>query len=131
MFQSKTKPSHQNNETTIIGNGTCINGDIDTGGDIRVDGMLNGNIIHAAKILIGPEGTVTGNISGAEADVLGKVSGAIKVKGLLVLRSKGNVNGDIFAEKLQVEPSATFNGNCHMGANVVEIHSEKANVINL
>jgi cytoskeletal protein CcmA (bactofilin family) len=29
------------------------------------------------------------------------------------------VSGDIYAGKLQVEPTATFNGQCHMGANVV------------
>jgi len=35
------------------------------------------------------------------------------------------VNGNIYAGKLQVEPSATFNGQCHMGANVVDMTSNE------
>jgi hypothetical protein len=31
------------------------------------------------------------------------------------------VNGNLYAGKLQVEPTATFNGQCHMGTNVVEM----------
>jgi hypothetical protein len=31
------------------------------------------------------------------------------------------VTGNVYAGKLQVEPSATFNGECHMGSNVVEM----------
>ena len=34
------------------------------------------------------------------------------------------VNGDIYAGKLQVEPTAVFNGSCHMGANMVELKKE-------
>jgi hypothetical protein len=46
------------------------------------------------------------------------------VQELLQLRGDCVVNGNIYAGKLQVEPSATFNGQCHMGANVVDM-SEK------
>jgi hypothetical protein len=33
------------------------------------------------------------------------------------------VSGNLYAGKLQVEPTATFNGQCHMGANIVEMSS--------
>lgn len=128
MFNSKLKGSFDDASTsanTIIGAGTAITGDIMSNGDIRIDGTLTGNLTAKAKILIGPEGIVEGDIEGQHADVLGKVVGKIKVKDLLNLRGKATVQGDIFAGKLQIEPTATFNGQCHMGANVVELNSER------
>ena len=126
MFNSKLKTGFDEGSSsanTIIGAGTSITGDITSNGDIRIDGTLIGNLTAKAKILIGPEGSVEGDIEGQHADVLGKVSGKIRVKDLLNLRGKAVLNGDIFAGKLQIEPTATFNGHCHMGANVVGINA--------
>ena len=75
--------------------------------------------------MIGSSGVVEGDIFGNHADIVGKTSGTIKVKELLQLRGECVVNGNIYAGKLQVEPSATFNGQCHMGANVVDMASSE------
>lgn len=100
--------------TSLIGAGTVIKGDIVSSGDIRIDGTLKGNIIGSAKVLIGPEGVVEGDIEGQQADILGKVTGKIVIKELLNLRGKSVIKGNIHAGKLQIEPSVTFNGQCHM-----------------
>jgi len=132
MFNSKTKTNDAptGNGTTIIGAGTIINGDISSNGDIRIDGTLIGNLSSKAKVLIGQEGIVEGDINGQQADIMGKVTGMLKIKELLQLKGKCNVNGELFAGKLEVEPTATFNGSCHMGANVVELTAELGNVVN-
>ena len=131
MFKSKSSADETAAGTTsIIGAGTTITGNIESSGDIRIDGVLKGNLIARAKILIGPDGAVDGDIKGREADLLGKVTGTIKVTGLLQLRGKASVQGDINAGKLQVEPTVTFNGNCHMGANIVELNIEMAKAVN-
>ena len=49
---------------------------------------------------------------------------------MLQLRGKCNVDGDIYAGKLEVEPTATFNGRCHMGANVVKLNVELGLAVN-
>lgn len=132
MFNSKTKSTDTPiGSTTIIGAGTCISGDIESNGDIRIDGTLIGNLKSKAKILIGPEGLVEGDVNGLQADILGKVTGQLKIKELLQLRGKSNIIGEIYAGKLEVEPTATFNGSCHMGANIVELSVELGNVVNL
>jgi cytoskeletal protein CcmA (bactofilin family) len=133
MFNSKTKPDFaetSNDSTSIIGAGTIIKGDIESKGDIRVDGTIIGNIESGAKILVGQEGRIEGNIHGVQADVLGKISGKIKVDDLLQLRGNANIKGDIYAAKLQIEPSVTFNGQCYMGANIVELGQDISNVVN-
>ncbi len=131
MFASKTKNSDTPvGSTTIIGAGTVIHGDIESSGDIRIDGTLIGNLNSKAKVLIGQEGVVEGDIIGQQADIMGKVTGMIKIKELLQLKGKSLVSGEIYTGKLEVEPSATFNGSCHMGANVVELTAELGNVAN-
>ena len=133
MFNAKSKSSPNespNGSTTIIGAGTVINGDIESSGDIRIDGTLIGNLNAKAKVLIGAEGLVEGDIKGRQADVLGKVTGQMDIKEVLQLRGKCSIDGDIYAGKLEVEPTATFNGRCHMGANIVELNVELATAVN-
>jgi cytoskeletal protein CcmA (bactofilin family) len=133
MFKSKSKSSFDEStaaSTTIIGAGTTISGNIQSNGDIRIDGVLKGNLISKAKILIGADGVVEGDIDGKQADVLGKVTGKVKVAELLYLHGNAVVDGDLFAGKLQIEPTASFNGQCHMGANVVEFVTERASAVN-
>ena len=125
MSTEKTTSNGSGNGTTLISSGTTIKGDISSNSDLRIDGTIIGNISSSAKIVIGSSGVVEGDINGNNADIVGKTSGTIKVKELLQLRGECVVNGNIYAGKLQVEPSATFNGQCHMGANVVDMSTNE------
>jgi cytoskeletal protein CcmA (bactofilin family) len=127
MFNEKNKTNNSvsGGGTTLIGAGTTLSGNIKSNGDLRVDGTVLGNIDSAAKIIIGTTGHVEGDIQCQQADVTGKVSGNIRVKEMLQLRGDCVVTGNLYAGKLQVEPSATFNGQCHMGANVVEMQANE------
>lgn len=130
MFNTKNKTEMPNqtpagNGTTLISAGTTLKGDIRSNGDLRIDGTIIGNVQSSAKIIIGASGVVEGDIAGSQADIVGKVSGNIRAKEILQLRGDSVVTGNLYAGKLQVEPSATFNGQCHMGANVVEMNSNE------
>ena len=134
MFNTKNKTDMQpektngGNGTTLIGAGTTLKGDVSSSSDLRIDGTIIGNVHSNSKVIIGANGSVEGDISGNQADIICKVTGNIKVKDLLQLRGDSIVNGNLFAGKLQVEPSATFNGQCHMGtassASAVEVPSK-------
>jgi len=120
MFNGKSKsdvlgenPS-TGTSTSLIGAGTSMKGDITSNGDLRIDGNLVGNINCTAKVVIGANGVVQGDINGQQADIMGKVTGTIKVKDLLQLKGGSQVNGNLQAAKLQIEPTANFNGECHM-----------------
>jgi cytoskeletal protein CcmA (bactofilin family) len=123
MFNQKSK-SDMSSETpiqasgaSIIAAGTTLKGDITSNGDIRIDGVLKGNIQSTAKVVIGSNGVVEGDIAGQQADIMGKVNGTVRVKELLQLKGGSNVTGNIHASKLQIETSANFNGQCHMTGN--------------
>lgn len=129
MFNTKNKSDMQPEKTsagsgaTLVSSGTTLKGDISSNSDLRIDGTIIGNIHSTAKIVIGANGVVEGDISGTNADIVGKVSGNVRVKELLQLRGECTVSGNLYAGKLQVEPTATFNGQCHMGTNVVEMNN--------
>ena len=135
MFNTKNKTEMQpektttsGNGTTLISTGTTLKGDISSNSDLRIDGTIVGNITSSAKIVIGANGVVEGDINGNQADIVGKVSGNIRTKELLQLRGESIVTGNLYAGKLQVEPSATFNGQCHMGANIVEMSNNEPQI---
>jgi len=130
MFNEKNKtimqqPTTNGNGATLISSGTTLKGDISSNSDLRIDGTVIGNIKSSAKIIIGSSGVVEGDIDGNMADIVGKVSGNIRTKELLQLKGDSVVTGNLYAGKLQVEPTATFNGQCNMGANIVEMSSNE------
>lgn len=98
----------------IIGSGTSIQGDIVCEGDIRIDGQVTGLVSTKAKIVVGPEGEITGDLVCHSADILGKVTGIIKVEDLLFLKASALVKGDVYTAHFEMEPSAKFNGRCYM-----------------
>jgi cytoskeletal protein CcmA (bactofilin family) len=112
------------NSATLLSAGTTLNGDIASESDLRIDGTVKGNVICSAKIIVGTSGTIEGNITGHQADISGKVIGNIEVKELLQLREECQVQGDIAAGKLQVDPNAIFNGKCQMQVAVAKPKKE-------
>ncbi len=99
----------------IIGNGTDINGNIKTNGDLRIDGFIKGTIHATGKVVVGSTGRVEGEINCQNADISGDVKAHIKVTELLSLKANATVSGDIYTNKLAIEPGAEFTGACKMG----------------
>lgn len=120
LNSSKNKPMAKNtmendsNAINIIGVGTEITGDINTNGDIRIDGFLSGNIITEGKLVVGETGKIKGEVDCKNSEVLGMIEGKIKVKELLTLKSSARIYGDIITKKLSIEPGSLFTGNCNM-----------------
>lgn len=119
MFVNKNQ-SMKKTETSapvnMIGAGTVITGDIQSKGDIRVDGTLKGSVKTTGKLVLGTEGVIEGDVVCADADVSGKIKAKITVSQLLSLKSAAILNGDIITNKLSIEPGASFTGSCSMGA---------------
>jgi len=98
----------------MISSGTSIKGDIESKGDFRIDGKVDGNIVTEGKILVGETGNVTGNITCERCEISGSFEGKIIVKDLLSITANAKITGEIITGKLQVQPGAIFNGTCKM-----------------
>ena len=102
----------------ILGCGTKLTGDIESSGDFRIDGTLVGNIKTDGKVVVGTTGKVEGNISCKNADIEGSAKAQLNVTGLLTLKAKSKLEGDVTTDKLAIEPGAQFSGSCKMGDSV-------------
>ena len=119
--ESMKRTENNNSVVNIIGQGTSILGDINSNGDIRVDGTLKGSIKTEGKVVLGKEGIVEGDVMCQNADISGIIKAKITVSNLLSLKETAKLNGDIVTNKLSIEPGAEFTGSCSMGAVIREI----------
>lgn len=115
MFEKSTKSyTDLLGKTNRIVEGTTIKGDIDSLADFRLDGHLIGNFTSKGKLVVGPTGIVTGDISSKNVDVEGTVNGKIYVEEILNVKMKASIHGEVTCEKLSVEPGADFSATCIM-----------------
>jgi cytoskeletal protein CcmA (bactofilin family) len=124
MFTSKEEKrvaEEISTSSNTIGKGTYLEGNIETHGNIRIEGKVKGNVKSKSKVALGNSSHVNGDIAAQNADIEGEVKGKLEVADLLVLKATAVINGDIVTGKLVVEPGAVFNGTCRMGASIKEI----------
>ncbi len=133
MFNNKQEKIQMAQDITsssnTIGKGTTINGDIETFGNIRIDGKVIGNIKTKSKLVLGNTSHIEGNVLSQNAEIEGEVKGVVEITELLILKPSAVVHGDIITNKLIVESGATFNGECKMGVSnkTIKIGEETAN----
>ena len=98
----------------LLGAGTTITGDINSNGDIRINGVLTGNLSTKGRVIIGESGKIKGDINCKNADILGLIEGSLTVSDLLTLKSTASVTGEVTIGKIAIEPGCKFNGACKM-----------------
>jgi cytoskeletal protein CcmA (bactofilin family) len=118
MFDKKPKSyTELLGKTNRIVEGTIIHGDIISPADFRLDGELIGNFTSNGKLVIGPGGSVKGDIICNTADIEGKFEGKIKIEDTLNIKESASIVGEVEIGKLSVEPGAIFNATCVMFSN--------------
>jgi cytoskeletal protein CcmA (bactofilin family) len=119
MFNPKEKgiasdaPVRSTN-VNMIGEGTTVRGTIEADGDLRVAGLVNGNIRCKGKVIVAQTGKISGDLSAEEADIAGHVKGQLAIQRKLSLRNGCEVEGDIFTKSLLIEDGALYEGRCIM-----------------
>lgn len=101
-------------KTNRIVEGTTIEGNIISQADFRLDGHLIGNFSSTGRLVVGPAGSVAGDVICKTADIEGKFNGKIDVTDILNIRSKASIKGEAVVGKLAVEPGADFSASCIM-----------------
>lgn len=122
MFSDSKKKTRTTTGSSVQQNriveGTKIVGTIVSDGGMRIDGEIDGDVKTAGKVVLGVTGKIKGTLTCASADFEGKFKGKLKVEEMLTLRSTSQVEGEVFINKLTVEPGAVFNATCAMGSGV-------------
>ena len=103
---------------SVISSGMRIVGDVESSGIMKIDGRIEGSVIHARQVLLGRGAHVKGNIVGDEVVVGGTVDGGVRASERLELQATAVVNGDIETKSIVVLEGARINGSVTMADSV-------------
>ncbi len=122
--ESKTHKSEQSSipksssrTPATIGPTIQIKGDVFVTGNqgVHIDGRVDGTITLSDNILsVGTEGEINATIDGRAIFVAGKVQGDVKGDEQVVIKSSGNVRGNIVAPRVTLEDGCKFKGSIDM-----------------
>lgn len=103
-------------QTTVIAKGTLIEGKFQCAENVRLDGVIHGEVRVEKRLVMGDTSYVQGNIHAKEAAIKGKVKGDIFIQDALHLLETAVIEGNISARTMIVEEGARYNGACKIGA---------------
>ncbi|MDA0731704.1 MAG: polymer-forming cytoskeletal protein [Bacteroidetes bacterium] len=108
---------NNNTETGInrIVEGTIVEGTINSGSNLRIDGEFKGNLITKGRLVVGLKGKVSGTVNCLCCDVEGTLEGDVTVLELLSMKSSSTVQGELYYGQLSVEAGAKALGTFRMG----------------
>ena len=116
------------NVDSLIGENIKIIGKIEGNGNLRIDGMVDGDIDYNGNIVIGETGKVNGDISAGEISLAGTIEGNISSSSKMVILPTGKLIGNIQVPSFIIHENAIFEGNCKMiNDKVVDLNSKDNN----
>ena len=95
---------------SIIASNLTIIGNLDSSGDIQVDGQVDGDI-KSGQVTIGEGAVVNGSITGDDVVISGTVNGQITAMKIR-LTASARVTGDINHDTIAIEAGAYIQGLC-------------------
>jgi len=111
----KQNDTSGNTSISVIAAGTVIEGEVTMPGDLRLDGTILGNINSDAKVMMGEQGKIKGNVTTRSSGIKGEFEGELKVSEKLHIHSSARIEGTIHTKTLIVENGAQIIGNCNVG----------------
>ena len=99
---------------TVVGPSVKIQGDLNSEGNIRIEGQVAGKVKTTQTVQVGEGAKITADVVAGSATIAGEVQGNLKISGNLILQSTARVSGDITCQILHVDDGALFSGKCNM-----------------
>lgn len=101
--------------SAYVGEGAAVVGTVSLAGNARVDGRVDGDILGARVLVLGPTARVRGTLSAESVLVLGaEVEADITAKRTIELRDGAKVKGALSARDVHMDPDIEFSGTCHL-----------------
>ncbi|MBC8268053.1 MAG: polymer-forming cytoskeletal protein [Rhodospirillaceae bacterium] len=132
--KNASKPGDQKQAQTvkpavpsIISADLKMTGDLNSDGEIQVDGTIVGDI-RTKTLLIGKSANIKGEIFADNVRVHGNVNGQIKARSVILAKT-AHVIGDILHEDLSIETGAFLEGLCKRMTGSQLADSAKINLI--
>ena len=110
----KRKSASSKGASTLISQGSQVDGSLSCESDLRIDGRFNGSIESSGDVVIGESAVARSNITAKEVIIAGKVYGDIAAEGKLPITSTGQMHGDVTASSLIIMEGGILNGASRM-----------------
>lgn len=121
MFgKRRLPPTTSGKIDNILGTNTSFNGTIKSDGNIRIDGIFQGQVETAGNVIVGPSAQVLADIRANSVQVWGAVRGNVLAQGRLEILPDGRVWGDIQVGSLMIDGGGMFRGQCVMAGENIE-----------
>ena len=110
----KTQQVKPEDYTTLIDEGSEIEGKFNFNGTVMVNGKLRGEIVANDSLVVGDKGVVNATIRAGSVQILGEVVGDVNATERVELCATSRVYGDVDSPIVVIEEGALFQGNCRM-----------------
>jgi cytoskeletal protein CcmA (bactofilin family) len=96
--------------TLVVGRGISLQGTVADAERLVVEGTVESQMIHAAELFVAQTGVFRGEVQVEDAEIAGTFDGTLTVRGSLVIRGTGKVNGVARYRKLSVAEGEQVSG---------------------
>ena len=115
MMKRTDKERHADSISTLLGEDARIEGHLDFGGTLRLDGKLEGTLTgRNGTLIVGEKAILKAAITVKNAVIMGTVTGTVEALEKIELYPPAKIDGDIVAPKVTIEAGAVLNGKCLM-----------------
>ena len=116
LWKKKEEKINFDNPSTIIGRGLYLEAAAMTGAEsVRIEGAYKGLININGPLVLGEEGSISGDVQALDCVIAGEVNGNIDSMGALHFTKSAKVTGDINATSLVVEAGSQVIGRYSIG----------------
>ncbi len=105
---------------TVVGPSVKIQGDLNSEGNIRIEGAVAGKVQTTQSVHIGEHAKIAADVLAGNAIIAGEIHGNVKITESLILQPTARIVGDISCGILRVEEGAQFTGKCSMKGAVID-----------
>ncbi len=125
---ARNDKNYEKSIRAFLGEGTEFKGVISFEGTVRVDGILEGEVITEDTFIIGAAAKISANIQAGVVIVMGQVEGRIEAKEKCEIRVGSHVKGEVYTPSIYIEEGAVFEGACHMTGEEGQVEGRLASV---
>ncbi|HEX4935399.1 MAG TPA: polymer-forming cytoskeletal protein [Gemmatimonadaceae bacterium] len=109
MFRSRAKRNAEAGYS-VVDDHLTVRGELETEGTVRVDGHVEGRLHRVGVLIVGPAGSVTGDIEAREVVVAGAIVGSVRASKRIEVQATAKVAGDVSAGAMQLHEGGVVQG---------------------
>lgn len=112
---TNVEDSSSQNQTSVITQGTRIEGKVQSSDSLRIDGHVIGEVNCKNKLVIGETGKIEGEVRAGDCNSSGLIEGNTTIVGSMNFTSTAKFSGVLKANKMNMDDGAQCTGEMFVG----------------